>query len=166
MSVKATKGEAIIVGMHPRMMPNSNLKTTPYASFENYAEMVRLANAIKNVENYYLEGIQKTIEKHAEIMRSEIQETAPYDFTESESWEQGVFGNYHMKDHMVRRDYEDSKLGKGQEVESEASYSGHLEYGTAVHGVQHVFFRPSVERGQKEYKLEVIREMKEAIRGV
>lgn len=133
-----------------------SLKASPYMTLENAGEMARLETAIKLINEFYTGGIQKLIKEHALIMRDEIRETAPYDWSERD--------NYHMKDHMVARFYMGG-LGAGWEVESEADYSGLLEYGTANHGVQHVFFRPTVERGQREYKKDCIRIMTDAITG-
>lgn len=143
------------VGSSPKLAPNPVLVSQQYATEQNMRELARFDMIKAELISFQNSGIQKLIEKHAEMMRLEIQETAPYDFQELD--------DYHMKDHMERRDY-DGKWGKGQEVESEAPYSGLLEYGTARHGVQYVFFRPSVERGQREYKAEAIKVVKEIYR--
>jgi hypothetical protein len=135
---------------------DASLKGSPYVTQENAGEIARLVNILAEIQEFYEEKIQWVIDGAAYDMRAEIEQTAPYDWQELD--------DYHMKDHMIQRDY-DGKWGKGQEVESEAPYSGLLEYGTARHGVQHVFFRPSVERGQREYKKIVIGYMKGIIRG-
>lgn len=141
----------IPVGSSPKLAPNPALAAQKYISEQNMRELARFEMIRAEIINFQEKGIQDLIEKHAEIMRQEIQEAAPYDFQELD--------DYHMKDHMERRDY-NGRLGKGQEVESEAPYSGLLEYGTARHRVQYVFFRPSVERGQREFKAESIRILK------
>jgi hypothetical protein len=144
----------------PNPTPTGALPTHPYISEQNQRELARLAIIFNDLKKFANVGIYGLQEKHAEVIRKEIRDNAPYDATESSSWEQGVWGNYHMKDHMERRDYEDAKIGKGQEVESEASYSGYLEYGTATHGVQYIFFRPAVDKGWKEYKKDAIDTLK------
>lgn len=159
-----------LIGTSPKLMPNSVLaslkKSDPWIGMG--PDAVRLVKAYENVMNFYYEGIFKLQDKHGQIMRDEIKEAAPYDFTESPSWEQGEWGNYHMKDHITKKNVKGRIRdipgeSEGVEIESEASYSGFLEYGTATHGVQYVFFRPTVERGQREFKSEVITEMRKAI---
>lgn len=114
-------------------------------------ELARLEYMIFAIHEFYGSGIQKTIDKHATQIRNDLQREAPYDHAELD--------DYHMREHMTKRDYE-GKHGKGKEVESEAPYSGYLEYGTAKHGVQYVFFRPVVERNQIAYKKDCIRIIK------
>ncbi len=133
------------------LAPNPILKVQAYVAQQNQRELARFDIIKNDLIKFQNIGVFAIIEKHAEIMRQEILEAAPYDFAELD--------DYHMKDHMTRKDYND-RLGKGQEVESEAPYSGLLEYGTASHGVQYVFFRPAVERGQREYKKEAVNTVK------
>jgi len=123
-------------------------------------DSIRLVKAYNNVMDFYYKGILDLQEKEGEKMRKEIEHNAPYDYAELD--------DYHMKDHIVIKDFSGSiegsgEQGEGVEIESEAPYSGLLEYGTARHGIQYVFFRPSVELGQRSFKLEVIKEMRKAI---
>ena len=123
-------------------------------------DAIRLVKAYNNIMNFYYEGIFKLQDKEGEKMRKEIEHNAPYDYAELD--------DYHMKDHITIKDFSGSVEGSGEqaegvEIESEAPYSGLLEYGTAMHGIQYVFFRPSVELGQRAFKLDAIREMTKAL---
>lgn len=113
----------------------------------NQIELLRLQKLILSRNLFIENGIQRVIEKHAKQLRNNIQTDAPYDYEELD--------NYHMREHMT-----DKPIKDGRAVESEAGYSGLLEYGTARHGVQYVFFRPATERTWKAYKEEVFKIMK------
>ena len=109
------------------------------------ADYMRLMKAYNNVMEFYTRGIFNLQHEEAEKMWDEIRENAPYDHQEID--------DYHMKDHMELNRFKGSVKGssesaEGWEADSEAGYSGLLEYGTAYHGIQYVFFRPSVEIGQ------------------
>ena len=134
-----------------------NVSTTTYQTAElaNKIELAKLNKMRMAIENYIDTGIQKTILDSAEQIRSDLEKEAPFDTV--------PYDTYHMNEHMVRTEFSGSiggKANKGQQVDSEAAYSGHLEYGTAYHGVQHIFFRPVDERNKKAYKQEVILRMK------
>ena len=130
-----------------------SIPTTAYNKTElaNKIELVKLTKMRIAIEFFMDNGIQKVIYDRAEQIRSDLEKEAPFDTV--------PYDEYHMNEHMVRRDFSgniDGKQNVGQEVESEAAYSGHLEYGTAYHGVKHVFFRPVVEKNQKAFKKETI----------
>lgn len=129
----------------------SSFYRNPYITLESQAELAVLMDTIRKIELFYDDDIQHVIDKHATQIKRDLEMEAPYDYQELD--------DYHMREHMTKRDY-NGPLGDGKEVESEAPYSGHLEYGTAVHGVQHVFFRPVDERNKKAYKEEVLKIMK------
>lgn len=123
-------------------------------------DAVRLARAYENVMNFYYEGVFKTQLYHGKALRDDIENNAPYDYQELD--------DYHMKENMTIKAVGgriDGVPGEsdGVEIESEAPYSGLLEYGTARHGIQYVFFRPAVEMNQREYKQDVIIQMRRAL---
>jgi len=124
---------------------------TPYAS-DKFAtiEKTRL-NALVFARNEFIEnGILKIIDDHATQFKSDLERDAPFDVV--------GYDDYHMNDHMTKETMSLTK--KGTKVESEAGYSGLLEYGLASHGVQHIFFRPNMEKNWKAYKEEVIKIMR------
>jgi hypothetical protein len=131
----------------------------PIVTDINKLELLRYDKMIMDIGWYYKTGIQKVIKSQAEKLRKDLVATAPYDAQEIWGYEQGMWQNYHMQDHMTSQPIPD-----GMEVESEASYSGKLEYGTAYHGVQYIFFRPATEKVWKAYKLEVVNDMKRIVR--
>ena len=135
----------------------SGLKTTAVLSGD--PELMRFVRAYENVMNYYYQGIFETQVKHGKQLRDDIEQNAPYDAQEIDP--------YHMKDHMTIKNVSNptnvAGESEGVEIESQAAYSGALEYGTAYHGIQYVFFRPAVEINQREFKLDVIKEMTKAL---
>ena len=134
-----------------------SIETTTYQTAEiaNKIELVKLNKMRMAIELFMDNGIQKVIYDRAEQIRSDLEREAPFDKV--------PYDDYHMNEHMERRGFSGSIEGKqneGQEAGSRAKYSAALEYGTAIHGVKHVFFRPVVEANQKAYKQEVILRMK------
>ena len=123
-------------------------------------DIVRFVKAYENVMNFYYSGIFELQVKHGNRARDDLEQNAPYDYQELD--------DYHMRDHMVIRESKNPKdvagESEGVEIESQAGYSGLLEYGMAIHGKQYVFFRPIVEITQGSFKNEVIQEMTRAIK--
>ena len=137
----------------------SGLKTTAVLSGD--PELMRFVRAYENVMNYYYQGIFEAQVKHGKQLRDDIEQNAPYDSHVP------PYDDYHMKEHMTIKNVSNPKdvagESEGVEIESQAAYSGALEYGTAYHGIQYVFFRPAVEINQREFKLDVIKEMTKAL---
>lgn len=113
----------------------------------NQIERARIDALLFARDLFIKEGIQKIIADTAKQLKSDLERDAPFDTV--------PYDDYHMQDHMT-----DKPIENGRAVESEAAYSGHLEYGTAYHGVQHVFFQPATWKNWKIYKENVIRAMK------
>ena len=128
---------------------------TRYSTTELQIEKLRLETILASRDAFITHGIKRMMREHGEHLRDVLERTAPYDDQEIWGFEQGLYQNYHMQDHMSTKPYKD-----GVEVESEASYSGKLEYGTAYHGVQHIFFRPATWKEWKAYKNNVIKIMR------
>lgn len=129
-------------GLIPNTFPTS----------ENVGDMeaMRFIKVSTGVNHFYTKGIQDLIFKIAEDLKVELEQTAPVDPV--------PYDDYYMTEHMSTH-----PIKNGRATESEAAYSGHLEYGTAYHGVRHVFFRPATEKFWKKYKEEVVKQMKEIL---
>ena len=132
------------------LLPNTFPTSTPVGN----ADAIRFTKMVNAVALYYDKGIQEQIREIADDLKEELEQTAPYDTQEID--------DYHMTEHMKDSPYVDGAR-KGREVESEAAYSGHLEYGTAYHGVQHIFFRPATEKAWIRHKKECIKAMTEIL---
>lgn len=122
----------------------SQFKTTTGKTLMQHVQKLIFA-----IENFTDNGIQAIILEHSKHVQDDLVNEAPYDY--EERWD-----TYHMAEHMEMYDYK-GEHGVGISVVSGAPYSGHLEYGTATHGVQHIFFRPVVYKNRKLFKEDVIR---------
>lgn len=122
---------------------------TPYLTFENAAEVARVAGITAALDAFVEDGIYALIEKNAKIAREELVTAAPYDYQELD--------DYHMRQHIERDDFESPELGKGQEINSEAEYSWNLEYGHTRHGKHQNWFRPTMYKNQAKTKVDVIK---------
>ena len=118
-------------------------KTTYGRTLKEHIEKLKFA-----IDDFTKNGIQDLTTKHQKQARNDLQMEAPYDYEELDT--------YHMRENMDMVDYRGDH-GLGKSVISRAPYSGLLEYGTAYHGVQYVFFRPIVARTAKAFKEDVIR---------
>jgi len=135
----------------------SELQHTPFLTLENFGEIARIMKITTEIDSFVDDGIYDMIEEKAEDFAFEFRYIAPYDFQEID--------DYHMSEHIEVNDYNDPEDGKGKEIDSEAAYSGLLEYGHTWHGKHQNWFRPTMYKDQALMKAAVVKKILEIFRG-